>query len=182
MSTFRASYISTEQIKTRTDANRYVLSTANFVKLDPNDKRDYFAVEQAVNNWHGDTLGACMHDAMFLPGADEEFFALTTQEDGFENLNPYSILGVASLTENNSENDIRIDFLQTDPMYIDQGVYKKLPFYKWIGSALVDGIAKRFKDKTLSVFSMLKSEPFYEKKGFEKTGIAGILKRKPLVG
>ena len=182
MITFRASYISTEQIKTRNRDYTYAPATASIVKLDPNDDKDLMSISDAVKNWHGDSLGACFYDSMFLPCSDEEYFALTTQEKDFEKLNPYSILGVASLTLNKADNDVRIDFLQTDPMYIDQGTYKKHPFYKGIGSALIDGIAKRYKDKSLSVFSILGSKSFYEKKGFEETYIKNIWKRKPLIG
>ena len=182
MITFRANYISSEQIKIKSLNDEYAPEKASFIELNPKTLQDISAVEWMMGNWQGNHFTENIYDTFISPASGDTFFALTTQKKDFEKINPKQILGIALISPSEKDNEINIDFLETAPLYTyskRNSTTQNKPFYKWIGSAMIDGILKKFNDKTVSLFATTKSIPFYRAKNFEKYTISGIFKHKP---
>ena len=85
------------------------------------------------------------------------FYALTTQKDSFENLNPHAILGLAELTPLEDNNEVYIDYLVVAP---DKKSFEPYSTYQKIGTAILDIIKKISKGKDILLRTTLLNPNF----------------------
>ena len=163
---FRANLINnTSVMKRGVLSNRYLPSEASFVKLDLRSTEDIKTLKKLRKLWSKSFLSQIYHDATMHPNKFN-IYALTTQMDKFEKLNPKNILGLAEATED--YNSATIEYLQTHPKYAYEESNTNRAFVG-IGTSLLNTLKgiERFKDiKLISIFSAI---DFYAKNGFDVT-------------
>ena len=104
------------------------------------------------------------------------FFVLTTQDEGFENLDESKILGITEVNKMHSTNSITIENLQVNPNTKYRELFRK---YKYVGAELVNFIKSHFSEKEITLYALRTAIPFYEKLGFKriKDSINMVLER-----
>lgn len=142
----------------------------SFVELNKTSKNDLEALSKAANLWRNNDIYAFdVYDRFRkifyeqIEAPEERFFVLTKQRINLDKLDSSKILGVAELYKPD-DGPIEIEFLQTDPAYINT---MELPKIKHVGMAIVEGFKKILKDKEIALFTTPTAKPFYEKLGFK---------------
>lgn len=185
MITFQGNFKSSVIIKKIGNSSNWIDKKCTFVELDPKLYEDREMLHQIRSRWCDDIPGgtyaveidnsftncylqAIEHgeDILDLPAKEspDRFFALTTQKQDFETLNPDMVLGL-SKTKKETPNKIQLDFLQVDPDNYHNARYRT---YKQIGTALVEALKTIFKGNRIELFADFDAIPFYEKLGFQK--------------
>ena len=141
---------------------------ASFVEINPKDKRDRNAVNEAVFYWENDLYGMNISNTMErLAESDEDIssdkiYAMTTQKDRFWKLDPDKIKALAHVFETNKR--VRVVHLQVNPEYI---YVLGNPEYKYIGKGMIDSLKDKYNDRSIILVSSDSAIKFYEKQGFE---------------
>ncbi len=142
---------------------------ASFVEVDPKDKNDLRSVRHAVENWNMDLYGMNISNSMNSlrwstdKKLSDKFFAITTQDNNFEELNPDKIKALAHVFETNKRVDVV--HLQVNPDLI---YAITPPDYKHVGKGMIDCLKDKYNDKSISLISSPTATQFYVKQGFEK--------------
>lgn len=166
MISFKAHYINSISIN-RISTNTPV--TTSFVELNPKCVGDISCVQDISSSWElGGTFAKDIEDH-FLDcnwigfNNGKRFFALTMQRSNFENLEPYEVLGIAQITDDNT-NQIEVNYLQTDPTNKYLAPNRE---FSNIGKIILDSIRKVF-NKNIILKSTESAKKFYKKYGFER--------------
>lgn len=169
MINFKANYINTVLIKTLNSTNNtYQPKAANFVEFDIKNPNDTAAINDVAYLWQdksfADNIAYDVNNANKGYFKKESFrvFALTSQKEGFENLDSRKVLALAEI-EKTSDNNIFLEYLQVDPTIV---YATGIPLIKRCGSAVLDSLKQLFSDK--SIFLNSRTEKFYTKNGFVK--------------
>ncbi len=160
---FGANFIRKIPIKQYSYENKlYTNTSANFVELNPTVRNDLKTLKEIIYEFGDDSYaGNIYYDAIYLNKNKTKFFALTRQKDSFEILKAGDILGIAETTSKGN-NEIELKYLQIHPQFIYP--YHKQPFYKRIGSAILDCF--KTMHKKINVRSAPAKINFYTKNGF----------------
>lgn len=150
------------------ESKLYTKTTANFVELNPFDTNDLNTLKKTIWEFGDDTYASNIYnDAFYLNNKSENieflnFFALTKQKTGFENLHPDEILGISEITEKGGKT-INLNYLQIDPHYLYSYPYP--PFFKRIGSAILDCL--KLVHNKITLCATPTAIEFYKKNGFK---------------
>lgn len=95
----------------------------------------------------------------------DHYYALTTQRDNFEKLEPENILGLMLFREKNDYKN-EICYLEVSPSTTKRkNLFRK---YKEVGKTLVEFVKSQFSQKKIEVWSDLDAIDFYKKRGFRR--------------
>lgn len=115
---FGARFISPATIKIKNDKGKWVDDTVSFIKLNTGRKADVKAIEDVKYHWDGQNLSGGVAEEVKILGNKAEVFALTTQTDNFERVNPKDILGVMSTDKiYKAKGDVEIFKIGSDPAF-----------------------------------------------------------------
>ena len=139
---------------------------AAFVEIDPFNESDMFALEDIVKSWQNDRFAEDIKETAKLifknnTQNDIKIFALTSQQDTFEKLNPDNILGLVE-TEGVIPFNCHINRFQVKPDY----VYKLNLEYRGIGTSILNSLKKMFNKITLISEKDKSVRNFYERNEF----------------
>ena len=163
---FKAQYIGNSVIQDRNNKDVVVSS----VKLDPNSKNDVKTVEILFEDWFPQYKGILIDDVYYdfidyyKQKEKKDYYALTTQNNNFQKLDPDKILGIAEYSNFANKNYNYIDYIQVNPKYMAN---KQEREYKNIGSALLDTIKNLNGYKNIYLNSIHEAVDFYTKNGFK---------------
>lgn len=169
MISFEARYISSPTIQRLDTKNNAFDRKASFIELDPLSKSDLDIIGSVNNNWenrgtYAENIFARMVDCNWEECAgSRKFFALTTQNQAFDNLRSEDILGLAQVNHGNDK--VKLCFLQVDPSTNYHAADKS---YKGVGSAIIESLIKFFQGKSIILEASNDAIPFYKKLGFKE--------------
>ena len=167
---FTANYISSPNILRKVN-NKFVQQRVSFVEIDPYDIYDRQTVCSVAKSW---VRGKCeglasliLKNICDIPlnrrcNLNEKYFAITTQFDNFEKLEPNKILALAQITIQRRK-QLYLDNLQVHP---DNRSKSFNPEFKKIGTTMLDLLKKIFPQRNIVLDSVENAVPFYEKNGF----------------
>jgi len=114
---FKANYVCTSNIVEAYKDRKYQNCSANIVELDKNDPEDRLSLFRINDSWQG-TYDENIYVDFISPHYknNPRFFAVTTQKDSFEKVDPEKVLGLMETEDSNKKDDETvISFLQTKP-------------------------------------------------------------------
>ena len=167
MITFGAKFISSANIQKLGHDKKYREINTSFVKLSHESKKDCNVLCELAGWDSYDTFSKTINDNFQNLSIQKnilgyEFFALTTQESNFENLDPNNILGLLQTSERLKDN--YIEYLQTNPEYMLGAATRK---FKGIGKTMMNAYMKMLgKNKTIHLDSTPNAADFYKRIGF----------------
>lgn len=171
---FGAQYVTKVQAeKYSNDEESYVPSKLPVVELDLLNKKDVRALKELNLFWQGsDYIMNICYDVnrVYNINQDNErthLYAITTQKADFENLRSDEILGIAETKHPNINEPVSLEYIQVSPDL--QGVFYPSE-YKHIGTAMLNFLKDRCKNKKIILTSAVNASKFYEKNGFKKLG------------
>ncbi len=148
---------------------QYVDCKANFVKLTADNRDDLKAVNACEQKWKGaayiQKIATAAHWLGYRNGTKIDVYALTTQKNNFNKLNPKNILGLAEIRTNEATpQNAELYHLQVKPTAISiNGTNKS---YKKVGTSIVRSLQKMYKTITLFSDKTPEVKKFYENLGF----------------
>ena len=160
---FNAHFVrNTTLLKYDTDSHKYEPDTVSFVKFDPDNKKDFEAIDKLKNKWQDSILISHVKKCgtrmikkdPYANGAN--IFAVTSQTEDFDNLDPKKILSLAQ-TENVGYKKIYLRAIERNP---ENNEYKK------IGTATINALKEEYNKITLN--SLKEAVDFYIHCGFKK--------------
>ena len=165
---FTAKFISPATVKKLTKNGKYVDIEVSAVKLASKNKDDLSALEKINKEWGADTYASNILDEAsstneFYKDYRPTVYAITTQRDNFEKLEPEKVLGLA---ETSIEFGIikSLDYLQTNPKFLN----KVQPTIKHIGTAMLKFIENINKGHRIEIDSVKEAKAFYMKNGYKR--------------
>ena len=170
MISFKAHYIDNINIKKLTQNGEYIDSSASFVELNTNSVSDLDALANVKGKWGKEAKFATKifnafeeHHTKSKIDKTEKFYALTSQQGNYKNLESNKILGIAQIYKDVGDY-FEIVNLQTNPEY-RYGVKNRE--VKHIGEAIIHSLKKIFNKDSIILYSTEAGKPLYEKMGFE---------------
>ena len=164
---FGAKYLNTVTIK-KYDKNTkgYVDLSANFVKLEHDNKFDIAAVDKTAEKWKDAKyirkIATASHWFNSLP---IDIYALTTQKDKFSKLKPAKILGFAEMRKDEAFPKYDLLYhLQVKPDAIN--VNNSDAKYKYVGTSILNSLKKIYKNIFLYSEGNPNVKKFYQNNGF----------------
>ena len=155
---FQAKYIDDVNVmKYNPSNNIYEKSSAAFVELRREDKE---TVKALNNDWIKGILIEDIHDD-FISDNGHKFYAVTTQENDYNNLASEKILAVGEISSMNGKNAY-VEFLQAHPDCEDNPYFE----YKRCGSAFSDGLKSIYKKIKLESVPISEVMDFYRRNGY----------------
>lgn len=160
----------------RRSAEGYKPCRASLVEMECSNRRDIEAINATASIWE-DSLTAFVSSDMQKaarkkPQDTFHVYAITTQKEDFENINPEKILGVVHITENVKGLGHKVEVLQTNPDYMYDRTTTAKREYKNVGRGLISFIKEKFNDKPLYLYPTKDAVKFYEKQGFTSEKVA----------
>ena len=121
----------------------FMACPANFVLLDKTCPADIEAVNQVEGKWrNAEFIKKIRLHANWMSQHKFDYvkiFALTTQTDKFEKLDPSKILGFADISRNNNSKKVILEFLQVAPnaKNVENNIE---PQFKGCGTAILESL------------------------------------------
>lgn len=179
---FTARYIRPANIK-KLDGNSYKPHTASLVEMEDADRP---ALEFIEDCWRTPITKQIRRESRRIGAEGLHIYAVTSQADKFEKLNPDNVLGMMLFQEGKSLRPYnKIELLQVSPTEMSPNYgstinkkWKKFistvfrfrdPEYKHIGKSLLDSVKAMHSDKPIRVFALQEAISFYEHNGFKIT-------------
>lgn len=170
---FTANLIDRPTIKQRKYGFLWKPIDVSIVELDSTKLSDVNALGKTSKNW--DKKGAIyVKHILFniipylkagIADIKDHYYALTTQQDNFEKLEPENILGLMLFREKNDCKN-EICYLEVNPSTTkNKNIFRK---YKDVGKTLVEFVKSQFSQKKIEVWSDLDAIDFYKKRGFRR--------------
>ena len=150
---------------------KYDDSDAYVVMLEPTNKDDIKAVASAVDTWRGDIFGRNILDSLifykhFPKDSHMEVYAITTQDDNHEKLEPSKILGLAEVYMSAGSSNPYLSYFQVKP---NDNRNRNIPDeYNHVGQELLGVIKKLFMYNGITTYPTPNAVPFYEHMGFRQ--------------
>lgn len=166
---FQATYEGDYKVKVADKNGNFRNKTVTAVKLDPNSFADGMALDEVENSWlYKDCLVECINsdfDDLFRHGSRHNYYAITTQKDSFNKLNPDYIIGLIEYTHDMHKKYDYINYVQVKPQLMAKNNARKI---KNIGTALLE-IIKNQKTgfKNIYLNALQDASEFYQKNGFK---------------
>ena len=180
MISFKASLINYTTINRINPRNEQYITS--FVELDTRNQEDFLALQSIAKKWeNGFSLAQDVYNDFkcdrngthLFESVKKRFFALINEKKPVKMLDPDSILGIASVSNEQDEAFV-LEFLQTNPEHKYGNENRK---FKHIGKALLNSIIDILPNKDLKLYPVDKdAELFYRKNIFVKKQKAGFLK------
>lgn len=171
---FKAKFIKTSPVK-KLSHGIYKKIDASFVELNKNDLKPLYETTSEWNQLFSNAIYNNAQDKLKYCKTRFHLYALTTQKEGFETLQPKKVLGLVEYQEGPRFDEINL--LQINPKYKNNerttkdkllGIFKKeRNQYKNCGKSIIDSLKEMYKTKTINVDSATSSTGFYEKNGFK---------------
>ena len=171
MISFGARYINSAQVQKISYVNDFIGPVeVSCVELNPKNANDVNAVMDLVDMWdsnekYEEIVGLNMYASSEdeLTG-DVRYYALTEQEDDFENLNPSDILALSQVNVKGGK-DVELEYLQVKP---EPRLIFSTHTIKRAGCAMLDSLKNIFKGFKITLFSNITATGFYEKNNFKE--------------
>lgn len=168
---FTANFLKTVKIPKRTTDGTFSNAKVSLVELDKNDKVDKNSLLKVSKLWNEKEFNYApeiYYDAAksfeYENVVKEHYYAVTTQSENFEKLEPEKILGLNVFSETTKpENEI--NWLQTNPAHKYGSIEQRE--YKGIGKTIVEYIKEHHRDKNIAVFAAEDAINFYKNLGFK---------------
>lgn len=123
--TFKASYVDKISIQKLNAQNKYAPYKATLVELNPLDLK---ALEEINKKWKDNWLcDKFVGWAKYAHESSDKLFALTTQENAFENLQSDAVLGLMNIDLHKRKSEL--NYIETKPVN---------PEYNKVGSSLIN--------------------------------------------
>ena len=141
----------------------------SFVEINPLNGDDVHALSEIAKYWENDKFAMNIKETAKIIFKDKSpdgirIFALTSQGDSFEKLNPDKILGVIE-TEDMAPFHFHINRFQVKPDY----VYKRDLEYSGVGTSILNSLKKMCNKISAISESDQSVRNFYERNGFYET-------------
>jgi len=168
---FKASLITSVDLKKKRNEKSYRDCRANLVELSSKNEDDKLALAKIACDWEHEASGftyevynEILKDKLYPDVKKEHYYAITTQKRRFEKLEPEKILGVALFSEKkDSKNEL--NWLQVHPK--NNSEYKQSREYKRVGDSIIHYIQKTFSNSPIYVQSGDSAVGFYKNNGFK---------------
>ncbi len=170
---FTARLVDSPKIQQRKSLFKYDAQNASIVELDLKNKSDMIALNKASTSWmeNGGKYASSIFFEAAYSGSDKfyrkqnHFYALTTQNQNFQELKPENILGLMMFQEvKGAPNEISL--LEVNPKTsMSCSFFRK---YKQVGKKLVEFVQENFFQKDIQVWADYYAINFYKKSGFKK--------------
>lgn len=168
---FGAKFVSSEKVlKRKASEKTYETNVVSFVEIDPNNSNDIKSIYNATRGWFYDSYGCCILMTLrdiaenFVDQKKYKIFALTSQKNNYEELNPDKILGLSQMILTEGETPY-LNYLQVNPDYIEQYDFLKNREYKGIGNGMLNALKKVYDSISLRAASS-GLDSFYKKNSF----------------
>ena len=182
MLTFKAQLIQPIKVQKLGYDKKYHDHQASFVELNPKDMNDRLCLNEVNNNWEDKTSLASdiandlnKDSKKEVCEIDKRYFALTTQNDDFKNLDHKQILGVVNIIEIASTLN-HLKFLQVKPSCNYGRNNRK---FKDIGKGILDSLKAMFPSRDITLEAIDGSIMFYKKNGFKIVSPFGDMRFSP---
>ena len=176
MITFKAHFINNTTVQRKKNNKQFENVNVSFVQLNPKSANDIKALYEIDKEWWSFKTYANDIRLDFLndyePSA--KTYAVTTQKDHFEKLNPDEVLGLAYVVDETAQDRVILEYLQADPSNKHAAA---MATFKRIGSSIIKSLSKIYENNEMILTPKKTAEPFYEKLGF-KWNSAGLLTKK----
>ena len=168
---FKANLISNPTIlKKKTDIKN--TAKASFVEINPLEYSDIYSLKNIANLWRrrssntnfADDIYCSANNDYFLMNffGNNRYFALTTQRQGFENLDPFEVLGLAQLRK--IEDGHYLDFIKISP---DEARGAEIAQFKHLGTTFIRCLQKLNDVEKITLAPLISlKDCFYSKLGF----------------
>ena len=167
MITFGAKYITTSNIQRFGRDSKYHDQKVSFIKFLPESTQDKLVINSIASwdvfsSYAKNISDSFNNKVLHKDDYDSEFYALTTQKDKFECIEPESVLGIIQTSKR--KKDRYIEYLQTNPEY---KFGESMRGFKGIGKVLVQTVLSIIgPNKIVQLDSDESAVGFYKKLGF----------------
>lgn len=151
-------------------SGKYLPENVSFVTVDSRNISDLNALKEVYNAWGRDVLTEGILNAAVAKSCGDRYFlrnkifALTSQMEDFENLNPSKILGVADIRVLGSKGNIFLELLKVNPFLKGE----QNPDIKKIGTAILDSLKEKFSRILLVSLDKPEVKDFYRRNAFKE--------------
>ena len=153
----------TNILKRNTFSQKFIPKEVSFIEFNKNSVEDLNTLKKLKKRWPL-TFASNIFREFTLIGDAVKVYALTLQEKNFEKLDADDILGLAEIS--NEESEVTLEALQTKPKYMYNDKNQN-SLYKSIGTTLLNSIKNISYIKRIKVHSLFSVIPFYEKNEFK---------------
>lgn len=181
---FKAKFIQNASVLRINKDNSLKETPVSFVKMSELDTEDMYAMNKIANNYkrafneqmskkddpdsenYAESIRNNFNHIYNNPDMRgyKDFFALTTQQEGFEYIDNQKVLGLAETFNDVLGDFLEIRFLQTNPLHKFGENTREL---KKIGTTILDCLRNYFKGRTIYLQADYNVIDFYKKYGFE---------------
>ncbi|MBR1424281.1 hypothetical protein IJ579_01810 [bacterium] len=143
---FQARLINKVRIGKLNPTKKYIYYNAHFVELKPDILEDFEAINEIPKIWKdnhfADNIAVLAEAKRNKPQSyqDLRLFALTSQEDHFEKMDPESVLGIAQICEIGGSQKAQIEYIETKPSIVNHESKE----FKGIGHGMIKSIKQLY--------------------------------------
>jgi len=165
---FKANYIKPAVVQKRLIDGSYADSKGSFIEFDYKNKKDMDSLKKVSEIWGAGTFAYDIYDESDRASIEEDdtkhTYAITKQKSGFNNVDPYEIMGLAYVEEK-SPKEKELVYLQAEPASSD--ICEDKPI-KHIGSTMLDSLKSISSNNSITLKSVNSAIDFYETNGFKR--------------
>ena len=151
-------------------SGKYFPADVAFVTIDSRNLSDLRALKEVYDNWGRDVLTEGVLNAAVSKSYGDKYFsrnkiyALTSQSENFEKLNPSKILGVADIRVLGSKGNIFLEHLKVCPFLKGE----QNPDIKKVGTAILNSLKAKFVQIFLVSLNKPEVKDFYRRNAFKE--------------
>lgn len=162
---FKARYVDNAFVMAKAGKNRFIPKEVAVLKINMTSKSDRETLVDLSKKWakKNNLIRIILLSLNSKPDKKRSIYVLSEQENNYRTLDSKKILGIAEVT--NFKNICSLDFIQTNPKYEHTNTKRKI---KDVGSALLDYITYKARNRETCLDSVDQEIGFYEKHGFKK--------------
>jgi len=155
-------------MKLNNEDKSYRQEQVSMVEIDLDNKKDIEALSNLSENWTNANLITSIYSEAKEMSEEEEyrldyrFYAITSQNDNFENLDPEKIISVCEIETSEDDDSAFIEYIQSHP----DSAHKIYPEYKRGASAMLDGLKYYYNDIRLYAIPTKDVLNFYKRNDF----------------
>ena len=155
-------------MKLNNEDKNYRQEQVSMVEIDLDNKNDIKTLSNLSENWTNANLVTSLYsEAKEMSEEDEyrldyRFYAITSQNDDFENLDPEKILSVCEIETSEDDDSAFIEYIQSHP----DSSSKIYPEYKRGASAMLDGLKYYYDNIRLYAIPTKDVLNFYKRNDF----------------
>ena len=165
---FTANFVQNTTIKKKEKSTSEAVNTeVALVELDPNDKNDIKTIEDLSYDWGylgtyiGSIYSNMVKEVSYEDVEKEHYYAVTTQENNFDKLDPNRILGVMLFLETTPDTELNeIKYIEVNPS--TNRTLNRNRKYIGVGSSMLKFLFENYKQKPIYARSDVRATKFYE--------------------